>query len=816
MRHYLVPLLLTAGLALAAPLADIRIEGADPVLSALARVALPVKPGQDTGSIDVEAVRNALMESGYFRKVEVALEDDVLIVKLEPNPPIAKVEVKSQAFPPDQLAQLLNDELALGTGATFNPVRAREGAERLANFYRERGFPFTPEVELETLEGGSGITLTYSVKETQPLKKLEIKGASVFPLPELRQPFKPLLEKGEFSWPLYRSAIEQINRKYFEAGYRFSGVDPKRTYLAEGTLTVFIHELKLAEIDTGELQNVRVGLKVGEILNYDRLLDEVARISREVEREIRLRIEPAGGDRVRVVLTPGEVRYGKIRELRLEGVTALDPEELKSLLRLRPGDLFSPELAQEDFIRIQRAYHDAGYEILPQPDFTFENGVYLLRIHELRIGGYRLDWTGAHSTRDFVVLRELPPPGTLFSVPAIRKGISNLLRSGLLAEPPAVNTTTGESPDRLILILTLKEAKTTVLAPALAWSSVEGWSGQATLETKNLWGRAHQASLNLSFGENDAHDNVSIRASYSIPWLWVDYLDFKEVPTSFSISAYTYPLGNLPLKDSNDSDTGWEYSERRSGGKFSVGRPWSRELDNLKVFVNLDGEWVQPKLEIYDPDKPSKPDEATARSLLPVPYRSFSVGTSATYSTVEDPQFPRQGFTLTGSLAYGLNIPYGKPASQFVPAWINFKTYTVVDEDPRQVFALRASGGAVLGDPPASRIFFLGGNQVEIGTLRGYKPMEFSGRYFLGSSVEYRYDFNLQSVISQTVIGILFVDFGTAWNPGDDPDLKAGFGAGVQLNLGYGSVLLPALRFDYGFSGIHPRGVFHFRIGPVF
>jgi len=288
------------------------------------------------------------------------------------------------------------------------------------------------------------------------------------------------------------------------------------------------------------------------------------------------------------------------------------------------------------------------------------------------------------------------------------------------------------------------------------------------------------------------------------------------VPTSLSFSLYSRPIGNLPLNDAAGNPTGWEYTERRSGGKFSIGRPWSEELDNLKVYLNLEAEWVYPKLEVYDPDKPSSPDEATARSLLPVPYQSYSIGTSATYSTVENPDFPTQGFVLTGSIAYGLNLPYGQPMSQFVPTWITYKTYTTVEDDPHQAFAVRVSTGAVLGDPPASRVFFLGGNQSEIATLRGYNPMEFSGRYLLGSSFEYRYDFGYKSSFSQTIIGIAFADLGAVWNPGDSFDLKAGYGLGVQLNLGYGSILLPALRFDYGFSVEHPKGVFHFRIGPVF
>jgi outer membrane protein insertion porin family len=573
----------------------------------------------------------------------------------------------------------------------------------------------------------------------------------------------------------------------------------------------------VAEVDTKALGDVQLeGVEVGKPLNYDRLLDDIARLSKQMGREINLDLQNAGDGKVRLVLTPGEERYGPISKVRVEGVSAVDPDEVKKVLRLQPGSIFSPALAQEDFVNILRFYREKGYEILPQPDFDFKDGVYTQRVHELKIEGYRLEWEGDHTTKDFVVLRELPKPGELMSVSAIREGISNLLRAGLLARPPRVSTETGSTPDRLVLVLGLKEAHTTVLAPAVAWSSLEGWSGQASVSTKNLWGRAHQASLSLSFGENDAHDNISFSAAYTIPWLWVDYADFKEVPTSLSLSLYSRPVGNLPLNDSAGNPTGWEYTERRSGGKFSIGRPWSHELKNLKVYLNLEAEWVYPKLEVFDPHKPSTPDEATARSLLPVPYQSYSVGASANYSTVKNPDFPTQGFVLGGSLAYGINVPYGKPVSQFVPAWINYKTYTTVEDDPHQAFAMRASAGVVLGDPPASRVFFLGGNQSEISTLRGYNPMEFSGRYLLSSSYEYRYDFGLKSAVSQTVIGIAFVDIGAVWNPGDAFDLKAGYGLGVQLNLGYGSVLLPALRFDYGFSATHPTGVFHFRIGPVF
>jgi outer membrane protein insertion porin family len=817
MRRLAAVLVLLLGLVSAAPLSEIVIEGGDPVLNALARVNIPVEPGQDTESMDLEAVEKALLDSGYFAEADARLEGDVLKVRVVPNPRIEVVKVESQSIPESALLELLDQELAIGPGAVYNPVRVAEGADRIGRFYREQGFPFVPQVSYETEEEDGGVVLTYKVDETAPVKELVIKGATVFPVSELREYFKPLMEAGEFKWELYRSAVQQINQKYYDAGYRFSGVDTRRSVLEDARLTVYVHELVVGRVDASALGPVELeGVEVGEPLNYSRLLDEMARLSRELGVEVNLQLNDLGDGKVGIVLTPGEVRYGPIEKVRVLGATAVPPEEVEQVLRLKPGDLFSPELAQEDFVNIQKLYRERGYEISPRPDFDFKDGVYTQRVHELKIEGYRLEWDGGHTTQDFVILRELPKPGSLMAVPDIRRGISNLLRAGLLAEPPRVTTEPGSAPDRVVLVLGLKEAHTTVMAPAIAWSSLEGWSGQASLSTKNLWGRAHQASLSVSFGQNDAGDNLAFSASYSIPWLWIDYADFEEVPTSLSLSVYSRPIGNLPLNDTNDDPTGWEYTERRSGGRFSIGRPWSRELENLKVYLNLEAEWVYPKLEVNDPNKPSTPDEATARSLLPAPYQSYSIGTSATYSTVENPDFPTQGFVLTGSLAYGLNIPYGRSLSQFVPAWITYKTYTAVEDDLHQAFAVRASAGAVLGDPPASRIFFLGGNQSEISTLRGYDPMELSGRYLLGGSFEYRYDFGFKSSFSQTIIGIAFVDLGAVWNPGDSFDLKAGYGLGVQLNLGYGSILLPALRFDYGFSGAHPTGVFHFRIGPVF
>ncbi|MBX3143615.1 MAG: hypothetical protein KF813_07665, partial [Trueperaceae bacterium] len=78
----------------------------------------------------------------------------------------------------------------------------------------------------------------------------------------------------------------------------------------------------------------------------------------------------------------------------------------------------------------------------------------------------------------------------------------------------------------------------------------------------------------------------------------------------------------------------------------------------------------------------------------------------------------------------------------------------------------------------------------------------------------------LSTVATDTVIGIVFADLGWASSVPGFPEyqtpLFASAGVGVQLNLGFGGVALPAIRLDYALSERNRTGVFSVRLGPVF
>lgn len=810
-------------LALAAPIREVVLEGGDPVLQALARAALPFGVGDEPG--DLEEARKAILATGYFQQVEVRLEGDVLWVRLTPYPPIGQVRVEGKAFPQEALLRFLEQNFAIGPEATYNPLRAQEAAKALAEAYRQNGFPFSPKVEVEAKEQAGKMALTFRVEESPEVKEVRLTGASLLPEAELLKALEPL--KGPFDFAKYQEALRALGARYEKAGYRFSGPDPQGSRLEGGILTVAVRELKVVRIQGGGLDLTGFPLKPGDYLRYDLLLEGVQALSKKLSRVVNFNLTPEGeGVAVELQLGP---EGGVIERVEISGNTAFPTEALLALLRLKPGEVYTPVLAQEDARRIATYYQEKGYEVA-DVRFGFQEGVFRLQVLELKIGGYRLEWQGDHRTQEEVILRELPKPGSLFSVPALRQGIARLMATGLLSEPPGVRLAPGEKEDQVVVVLSLKEARTGLFQPALGWSSLEGWSGSVSFKETNLFGLAHQVGVDLAFVQNDAKDNLSLSVSYAIPWLYLDYWDLKEVRTSLSLSLFSTPIGNNKLLDGS-TDTGWEYTERRTGGGFSLSRPFSQDLENLRLSLGLSARRSVYALEVYDPKAPcdatgadaTRPcdppgsqtykDSTYVNTLLPTPGWTLRLDTGLTYTETDNPRFRTQGYEAGLSTGLGLSFPDTGGRSFFVPLVATGKTYLPLDEEKRQALAFRLSAGTLLGFPPEGERFFLSGGGAEAFLLRGYEDRKYGGLSFATASVEYRYNFNLSPQGGTNLYGILFTDLGLADNTGG---VKWGAGLGFQLDLDLFGALLPSLRLDYAFSPESPTGRLHFRIGPMF
>ena len=645
-------------------------------------------------------------------------------------------------------------------------------------------------------------------------------------------------------------------------GYRGSGSDENATLLSDATLTVGVRELRVGSYDTTAIgvDPSELTLEPGDLYNYDTLLEDVRRLAQGRTSDITFELLPLSSGDVRITFRTGPPETaGPVTKVQIEGNTVVSTEDLLGVLELGEGDTFTSALAAEDFARIQRVYADRGYEIALNPNFNYLDGTYVQRVTELKIAGYKVTFESEnHRTKDFVVTRNLPPVGSVVNYNAIDNGLRTLARAGAI-QPLGRPLEPTDQPDEVTVNIVVRELRTGNFQPGLQYDTLKGFSAAVSFGDSNFLGRAHTFNAEATAQTSDVGFLVGASVSYSVPWLYLDVLDFQTVPTSVSGSLFSTVDTNNSLTQNGQVrvclDPGQratdscapgdkvyvgEYTRRDSGLGFGVGR---QILPNTTLRVSGRGTYSAYILEPAGdctldgegklPSSCTLPDDQ-ARENLPQSGLSASVSTAVNFDNRDDFDFPRRGVAANGSVGVGFGNDYRNPDTNlqqgytYFPLEFGVRSYLALTDlfpsvtNPDHVFAAKLNVGYQLGgDYPVDKYFLVGQTLSEGTLIRGYGKEDFnpSQAYAVGS-VEYRYNFGLSTVATQTVIGIVFADLGYASSvPGFDPyrtPLFASAGVGVQVNLGFSALGFFPLRFDYGFSQRHPGGVFSFRVGPVF
>lgn len=893
--HFRIPfailMLLCAGLAFSQPssqssqqptvrgeLAAVEVTGTQTYADIVSAI-ISARRGTPVERIELEAERNRIYSLGTFEEVTVSLEDraggPVLVIDVVENPPIGSIVFEgNEAFPDSLLADALRRENLLAEGRVFNTIRAEDALATIRNVYRNpgpaypAGFPYDVSVSLrvEATSQAAGQTdrapvrLTYTIDESVPIERVVFEGATAISEDALREIFAPVIAPDTFPIEAYRQAVQTVSERYFELGYRGSGVDVEETRLADGTLQVELRELTIASIDTTAIgvNADELSLERGDLFNYQVLLEDVRRLAQGRSGDVRLVPQVTSGGAVRVTFALGPPdSAGPITEIEIEGNTVISDERLRDLITLNVGDTFTSTIAQEDFRRLRDLYLEEGYFIPNQPSFNFIDGTYVQRITELTIEGYTVSFqSGAGGTIPEVVTRYLPEPGTVLNLQTLDAGLREVARLGVV-QPVGRELLPAEEPDRVVVNVVVRQLETGVFQPAAQYGTDTGFSASLAYTQKNFLGRAHDVSAEFTAQTSDIGLLVGGTLRYSVPWLYIDYEDFLEVPTSVSGSIFSAVSSNNALTASGSTQIQYpgtsggeqnqvavgEYTQRDTGLSFGVGR---LVLENTRVRVTGRVAYTEYKLEppaadcefdasgnVTNADACALP-QADAQQYLPQSGVSSFFNANVSYDDRDNPDFPRGGVAATGSIGVGIGSDYRSPETnqQTIYAYeqieLGAKTYLPLADispeitDRNHVFAVKLNIGHQFGqDYPTSKWFRVGKTNNEATQIRGYSLEDFNlSRTYAVASFEYRYDFNLSTVATQTIVGIAFVDAGYASHvPNFDPyaaPLFLGAGLGVQVNLGFAGVVLPALRFDYGFSERNPTGVFSFRVGPVF
>lgn len=410
---------------------------------------------------------------------------------------------------------------------------------------------------------------------------------------------------------------------------------------------------------------------------------------------------------------------------------------------------------------------------------------------------------GNYKTLDYVIRRELEiAAGDKFEAAKIKLSIQNLYNLGFFEEvDPEVEP--GDTPDKQILVIRVKERRTGSISMGGGYSSIDGLVGNVKLEEANLFGRGQRASLDVEFG--------ALRSSFDIgftePWLF-------NTRTSFSVNVFdTTRIFTTAVLNPDGTNT--FYTETQIGASISLGRRLSR-------YWSVYGSYSLQNVSVYDVDSyfstPGTPQYISATDTT-----TSSITPRIVYDSRDNYFDPTTGWKhqfsvefAGGPLGFDNNfIKIIQDSADFIPLPGDFVLGEHVRLGAGQGYWFMGRGYT---DIPLYEKFFAGGTD----TIRGYNertvgPVNGGNALFVSNT-------ELKHALIGPLRGVVFFDAGNCWTNAwslDESHMQYGAGVGLRLTIP-GTIM--DIRLDYGWpvdsnlsqAAAPPGGVLHFNLGNLF
>lgn len=475
-----------------------------------------------------------------------------------------------------------------------------------------------------------------------------------------------------------------------------------------------------------------------------------------------------------------------VKEINITGNTAVSKEEMREVMILQVGQIFSQKILKNDLTRISQLYKDRGYLLANIKEINFdEQGKLWITISE----GYleKILVEGNNKTKEKIITREINiKPGDLFDFEKVKKSLQKIYNLGYF-EDVTMKLDPGSEEDSVVLVIKVIEKNTGKFGIGAGYNSEEGLMGFASIEEMNLFGGGQKVEAKLELG-----GRTTYKVSFLEPWL-------ANTPTSLGFDIYDTTRHQ---EDKEGEEIIAEYDEVKLGGRLIFGRKIS---DSINLGLELKTERVN--YDLISGTLPEDTNEGLTNSLMP----------TFTYDTRDNVFDPTSGWYNSLSIEkaggflegdydftkYNLTLR-AYLSTDFFKDIFNIGGFKkITDNLSKGVLAFRAMGGMADTDLPSFAAYQVGG----MNTVRGYDLGEFSGDKSLVFNVEYRFP------LAENFQAVLFVDWGQAWDIEesiDIADLKFGRGVGVRFDTPIGPI-----RLDYGINeeGI---GKTYFSIGHTF
>ena len=512
---------------------DIRVEGIQRTEAGTVFNYLPVKVGDTFNDDKGAAAIKSLYATGFFKDVRVEAEGDVLVVTVEERPAIGSVEFSgTKEFEKDTLTKALK-EIGLGESRIFDKALLDRAEQELKRQYLSRGLYGVLITTTVTPIERNRVNINFAVDEgdVSRIRQINIIGNKAFSEKELRDQIK-LSTPGWFSW--YTKADQYSKQK----------------------LTGDIETLKSFYLNRGYLE----------------MQVESSQVSITPDRkDIYVTVNITEGDKFTV------------SDVKLEGEMFGREDELKALVQLKPGDVFSGAKLTDTTKRISERLGNFGYAFAnvnanPQINRDKKEVAFTVLVDPgKRVYVRRINIGGNTRTRDEVIRREMRQlESSWYDASKIKLSRDRVDRLGYFTE---VNVDTPEvqgTTDQVDLNMNIVEKPTGAISLGAGFSSSEKVTLTGSIQQANAFGSGNTIGLDV----NTSKRNRTIAVSQTNPY-------FTDDGISRSYEAFVRTT-RPPIINIGD------YRVRTIGGNVRFGVPFS-EVDT--VFFGIGAEHTE--VDVY-------------------------------------------------------------------------------------------------------------------------------------------------------------------------------------------------------------------------
>lgn len=749
---------------------DIRVEGVQRTEAGTVFSYLPIKVGDRLTDEGAAQAVKALYATGFFRDVRLETQDGVLIVAVQERPTISKIEFSgNKEFDTDTLKKALKD-IGIAEARIFDRSALDRAEQEMKRQYITRGRYAAKITTTVTPQERNRVAVNFTIDEGEVARiaRINIVGNKVYSERELLDKIT-LTTPG---WTTWYTKNDQYSKQKLQADLE--------------VLRSFYQNRGYLEFNVDSTQ---------------------------------VSISPDKED-IYITITLTEGGLYKVEDLRLAGDLAVPEGELRSLIQLRPGDVFSREKLQASIKDMNDRMGSDGYafaNVNAVPDIDKEKLQASFTFYVdpgRRVYVRRININGNIKTRDEVIRREMRQlEAAWYDASRIERSKVRIRRLGYFEDVTIETPPVAGAPDESDVEVTVVEKSTGQLQAGIGYSSSEGIILNGSISQQNIFGSGNA----LSLGINTSKVNRTISIAYTEPYWTVDGI-------SRTIEAYQRRVDTASLNVTT-------YTSETTGAAIGFGIPVT-ETDSISVGARFEHTNISFPSNYCVPtvEQPIPPSYCLFIQEVGSPFNSVILNSGWARDTRDDILYPTKGRlqSLAGEIGLPPDVPYYK--LNYLQQW--FTPMPIVSD---LVLMLRADLGyanGYQGKPlPFFKAFFAGG----VGSVRGYETASIGPKDIYGNATGGREKIVANAELfypilkgNSAVRGSVFFDAGmirgvpleayTQYSTTIEPGYQ-GFRYSAGVGLAWNSPIGP-LKFSYGYP-INPKPLdkvqrFQFQVGSVF